>query len=158
MSRPSSYHSSHYNEDPFDANGFALPLFNASQPPIPHITTDLASNGPYDSPSSARFLPPSANAGHQQRHSISTALSSPFSGTSPHSAGPPSANRHHRQGSMSSALPYSSNLAGQGVPYPQSGRMDGIMMAPPHAGGVSSFGSLARSASLGRKKDPYSYS
>jgi len=159
MSRPSSYHPSQYNEDPFDANGFALPLFNAPQPPsIPQITTDLATNSPYDTPSSARFPPPSAGSSQQHRHSVSHALASPFSASSPQSAGPPPANRHHRQGSMSSALPYTSSHSGQGVPYPQSARMDGAMMMPPQAGGVSSLGSLARSASLGRKKDPYSYS
>ena len=136
-----------------------LPLFTPQNPTLPHITASVSQSAghAHGTPTSARYpLPPPASSHHQQRHSIAfpNALSSPFSTTSPHSAQPPlSSVRHSRQGSMSSALPYTAHQGHNGG-YPQS-PMDDLMMPPPH---TSSLGSLARSASLGRRKDPYSYS
>jgi hypothetical protein len=151
MSRPSSQY--HMQDDR------GLPFFTSQNPTLPQITTTVsqASRHAHETPTSARYpLPPPATSHHQQRHSIAfpNGLSSPFSTSSPHSAPPPlSSARHTRQGSMSSALPYTAHYDRNGG-YPQS-PMDDVMMPPPN---TSSLGSLARSASLGRRKDPYSYS
>ena len=138
MSRPPSYNTQdiRYDDDQ------ALPLFNTTHhPSIPQIQTELI-------PSShrGRYPPPSA---HQSRHSISHSnqLSSPFGPTQSPGISLNSPNRHQRQGSMSSALPYTR----QSHLYDQES-----MMPPPSAS--SSLGNLARSASLGRRKDPYAYS
>lgn len=143
MSRPSSYHDGQrYEEDPFDSNGFALPLFT-QQSAVPSYRTD----------GQAHLSPPQAS-GHQHRHSLNygSSINSPFN-SSGSAHGPPQSH-HRQQQSVSSGLPYTS------VPYPQTAhptsQVDELM---PPATSSGSFGSLARSTSLGaRKKDPYSYS
>lgn len=135
MSRPGSFHDTAQ-----DSNGFSLPLFNAQPPPIPSINTRPSVDHSY--------LPPQHSTGHQHRQSVA------YSPSGPPPASPRSAGHQQRQ-SMASAMPYAS------VPYPQTAH-PGIthheegLMPPPSS---SSFGSLARSASLGaRRKDPYAYS
>lgn len=158
MSRPSTYHDN--QNDPFDTNGLDLPLFNHPHPPsVPHITTNFVPNDHVSASSSssalAHFPPPSTGTANQARHSIAhpNTLASPYSAATPHSAGPyPASNRHDRQGSMSSALPYSQ----QRPSYAQDRNYDSMM--PPTMPATTSLGSLARSASLGRRRDPYAYS
>jgi hypothetical protein len=154
MSRPTSYHDpTHYVniEDGYDANA-TLPLFNHhpnfAPPSIPPIRTSNADEG-------TQNLPPPPSARHQARHSsyqpLPSTLASPFGAGANYSGAPYEERQTHRS-AMTSSLPYST------VSYPQQGhpsQQDELM--PPTAS--TSFGSLARSASLGagRKKDQFTY-
>jgi hypothetical protein len=150
MSRPSSSHDGErYEEDPFDPSGFSLPLFNPHQTTIPPYRSGQLDGQVHP--------PPPSSSGHQHRHSVNygSNLNSEFnsSAAAPHTAGLPQS-QHRQHQSMASTLPYST------LPYPQTAtgaqHVDELM---PPASTSASFGSLARSASLGaRKKDPYSYS
>ena len=163
-SRPAQYSPQYTADDPFNTpSSFDLPLFNPYPPSnnLPSIRTDeaaIGSNRQAQFPSS--HLPPPNNgsasaggghSGHQQRHSVAYGSSAPtYDLSSPQTAAPThqgSPAHHHRQGSVSSALPYTS-------PYANSRHAE--LMPPPSA---STAFSLGRSASLGtRRKDPYSYS
>ena len=145
MSRATAYQDPRYSgqDDPFD-----LPLFNPHPPPaLSPIRMDLSPAAAHHAQLFPSQLP--AGSGHQQRHSVAAGntydLDSPFNGSSPQFSAAPQMQHHVRQGSMSSALPYTS-------PYSQQQEL----MPPPTAS--TSF-SLGRSASLGtRRRDPYSYS
>lgn len=160
MSRPASYHDPHNLNSPSSSNDLALPLFNNHQTfAVPNITTNLFDDhnpSPSSSPALAHFpLPSTTGAAHQSRHSIAHHHIS----ASPHSVGPYDPPRGHRkQGSMSSALPYTSQHAHHQSQQQYSRGRDQDMMLPPSIAATSSLGNLARSASLGRRKDPYSYS
>ena len=152
MSRPSSNHDGQrYEEDPFESSGFSLPLFNPHQSTGPSYRAGVSDGR-------LPHLPPLPSSSHVQRHSMTYGSdpNSPFNSSTaiaPNSSGLPRS-QHRQQESITSTLPFTS------VPYPQSAQhasqADELM---PPATSSASFGSLARSASLGaRKKDPYSYS
>jgi hypothetical protein len=154
MSRPASYHTgSGHSTDLSDPNGFSLPLFNPN-PPQQYRPPQVESHP-------AQFLPPPHNTGHVHRASFAGSSGYTQQGANSPSRPtltPPTNNQGHRSHvSMASTLPYAT------VPYPQSAHPTSSssqmrhdeLMPPPSS---SSFGSLARSASLGtRKKDPYAY-
>lgn len=155
MSRPTSYHDNQrHDTGVYNGDNFALPLFNYPAPdasPAHSSGYRSASHQDLPQPSTQPPVPPPAARSpyHQSRQSVShnQSLSSPYNPSSPLTPAA-SVSQHYRQGSMSSALPYSA------VPFPQANRSD-LMLPPPAS---TSLGSLARSASLGRRKDPYAYS
>lgn len=169
MSRPTSYHDTQYDDgydDGGGGNGFALPLFNQHPPAIrtgPPQAQPLSHSHSQSQSQSQSHLPPPQSA-HQHRHSISNPYAQsgvpqtrvPPPSTSASASGSTNANhyatpgrqRAQQQSSMSSADPYTA--AG----YPHHTQEE--LLIPPSSS--TSFGSLARSASLGaRRKDPYAY-
>ena len=157
MAQSPAYRSSrnYAQDDRYDQDGYDLPLFNphppAGGPAASPIRTDITFPSPrqYTSHLTGGDRPPdhadqyNGNLDYSPQYQAAQPLPSP---TSRGAQLPYPSPSHQRQGSMSSALPYS-------VQYSNPGREE---LLPPQP--ASAF-SLGRSASLGtRKKDPYSYS